>query len=160
MRSCGSAHSKKGLKSPSGEENGDGSATLWGSLPPTSPACPLSATLKGSGGRADRRSLGEGQFSRNMRTWGFHGRKWNGLQKIGSNGRLWWKPYALVGVKMIKLRKLDLWDILSCFCASSAYYLVEHCIGIADRAHGFEPFKNLTFFRLLFHNWSIMPSYI
>ena len=28
MRSCGSAHSKKGLKSSSGEENGDGSATL------------------------------------------------------------------------------------------------------------------------------------
>ena len=35
----------------------------------------LSGTLRGSGGRADRRSLGEGQSSKNMRTWGCHGMK-------------------------------------------------------------------------------------
>lgn len=105
MRSCGSVQSKRGLKSPSGEENGDGSATLWESLPPTSPTCLLSRTFKESGGRVDLRSLGEGQSRRNMRTWGCNGMKWNGLQKIGSDGRLLWKPYTPVWEKRIKKKK-------------------------------------------------------
>ena len=122
MKSYGSVQGKRGLKSPSGEENGDGSATLWGSLPLTSPACPLSGTLKGSGGGADRRSLGEGQSSKNVRTWGCHGMKWNGQQKIGSDGRLRWKPYAPVWAKRIKSRKrnqLNSWKEQLMTCSSA-----------------------------------------
>ena len=77
MRISGSVPRRRRFKLPYGDGNEDGSATLWGILPPTSPACLLSRTLKGL------RGLERELSSKNIRTWGCYGIKWKGLHKTG-----------------------------------------------------------------------------
>ena len=44
----------------------------------------------------------EEDYTADVRTWESHGIEWNGLHKTGSDGKLQWKLYALVGAKGTK----------------------------------------------------------
>ena len=65
--------------------------------------------LKGSVGGADPKKSWRRTTQQEYEDLGMSWEEVKRTAKIGSDGRLWWKPYALVGAKRIKLWKDSWW---------------------------------------------------
>ena len=125
MRSCGSVPGRREVKLSYEDGNGDG----WPHSKETFhqhhlPVPWRAASAKGLGGKAYRGRPEGGLYRRSMRTWGWHGIKWNGLHKTVSGGKLQRRPYASVKVKWTK-HLLGVKSISSNVHKAGSWYLLE-----------------------------------